>query len=658
MKDDLKHGNEHTFRYAIYGALFGFAFPVFSTLIEASLLPGGVTMANLMEAQRTGKLLWVIDTAPIFLGFFAAIAGRRQDALEASMDALQKTYDQLSVTHDKLRGSAESLQLALEAKSQFLAKMSHELRTPLNVVIGFSRILLDRSADKLGKRELRHMNMINDSGQHLLSLVNDMLDLERIAAGRLKVHRGRVVVTDLARSVHEALNPQAEAEGYEFVLDVPDKPLAMDTDPDRLRQVLSNLVNNAVKYAGEGRITLKVASNDDGGIGFVVRDTGAGIPEDQAKMIFEPFHQIDNSTTRGKDGAGLGLSIVMRLVELLDGKVRVESKLGEGASFFVDFPKDVVRDADVEEKPPSEATETDTGKALVAFDSDSGEYEAPAGAPRILVIDDKKELLELIRHDLREAGYKVDVASSGEAGLAAAREKRPDAIVLDIIMPGMDGWEVLRRVRADPDISHTPIVVSSMLDNEPRAADFAVAAWLTKPFDSDELKRVLMQHADPEKCKDVLVVEDDEATRELLKTSMSDQVVDVRFAATGNEAIAALERSMPCAVVLDLGLPDISGFEVLRELRSRPGGEKVAVVVYTGREISDEEAAQLKEGLAQVIEKQTTRGVEGVVGILKRAIAGAGAAADRESSGTETSGTETSGTGTSGTGTSGTGADR
>jgi signal transduction histidine kinase/DNA-binding response OmpR family regulator len=622
--DDLEVGNENTLRYATWGALFGLCFPVFSTFFEAWIRFDSVAPGALIDAQRSSQLLWVIDSAPLFLGWFASLAGRKQDTVEASFHQLQSTYDRLRDAHDRLGASAERLQLALDAKGEFLAKMSHELRTPLNVVIGFSRILLERSADKLEKRAQRHLSMVHESGQHLLSLVNDMLDLERIEAGRLKVNKGPVDVGELVRSLHEALKPQAEAGGYKFEVSTPDVPVRMTTDPDRLRQVLSNLVNNAIKYAGEGDITLSLDVTDDK-VRFGVDDTGQGIPEDQLRAIFDPFHQIDNSNTRGKDGAGLGLSIVQRIAELLDGKVRVESVLGEGATFWVEFPGSLLLE-DSQNNAPAPRADPGTDKEYVAFDSDSGEHEVIEGAPRILVIDDKKELLELIRHELRAAGYKVDVAAGGEAGLRAAKEKRPDAIVLDIIMPKVDGWEVLRRLRADPELSSTPVVVSSMLDNEPRAADFAVAAWLTKPFDAGDLRRVLAQHTAGDTCNDVLIVEDDANTRALLETSLRDHDVEVRLAATGAAANVELDKALPCAMILDLGLPDISGFEVLRGLRERENGGAVSVIVYTGRDLDSEESAQLKDDLAQVIEKHAARGVDGVVDTVQRAL---GAAATR-----------------------------
>lgn len=616
MAQSSAPARSHQLSYAMYGALFGLGFPIFSTIFDALYRFDALSTRAMWSAQRTSPLHWVIDTAPFFLGLFASFAGRRQDVIEAALAKLRVTNADLRVAHKKAEDANTELQAALDAKGQFLAKMSHELRTPLNVVIGFSRILLERSADKLEKRSQRHLQMVHESGQHLLNLVNDMLDIERIAAGRLKINKQPVDLCDATRKVHESLKPTADAAGYEFIVETPSAPLRIETDPDRLRQVITNLTNNAIKYAGKGRITLCVerGTGADDPVFVRVTDTGQGIPADQLDAIFQPFHQVDNTKARDKDGAGLGLNIVQRLVELLGGKVSVASSVGAGSTFTVELPASmVVSDNATAAAPADEATDP----RVLVYDSDSGEHTLAPGAPRVLVIDDKRELLELIRHDLRAAGFRVDIAASGEAGLRAAREKRPDAIVLDIIMPGLDGWEVLRRLRADPDVSSTPVVISSMLDNEPRAAEFAVSAWLTKPFAADELERVLRRVQN--KKGDVLVVEDDEATRELLRTSLAALDTPLRFAPTGAAALDEVDRSAPGAVVLDLGLPDISGFEVLRLLRER-GHSTVPVIVYTGRTLSDDEAKQLKSGLAEVIEKHAARGPEGVVSLLKSAL--------------------------------------
>jgi signal transduction histidine kinase/CheY-like chemotaxis protein len=591
----------YTKRYATYGALFGLAFPLFSTIVDAFMRLDSA--GAWIEAQRTNPLLWVIDTAPLFLGFFAALAGRAQDDLSESLESLQSAHTKLESASEKLRAQSESLQTALDTKSQFLARMSHELRTPLNVIIGFTRIVLERAGDELSKRPKRHLGMVLDSGEQLLHLVNDILDLERLDAGRISVDRSTTDVAALLESIHETSAPAVEAAGLTSRVTVPKEGLWMDTDIDRLRQIVTNLVNNSVKYAEKGDISI-TASVEEENIKIVVADTGVGIPKAALEHIFDPFHQVDNSSARSKDGTGLGLAIVQKLAELLDGKVEVESDVDEGAAFTVTFPKSLQRD------PPSGS---DKERLAKDFSGGMGKGEV------ILVVDDKTELLELIRTELSAAGYRVHVAASGEEGLEKARKLKPDAIILDIIMPGMDGWEVLRRLRADPELSDISVVVSSMLDDAPRAADFGIDAWLTKPVDTERFAEVLRESVQHAKS-DVLVVEDDEGTQELIKTSLRSLDIRVRTVGSGEDALKALEDRVPEVMVLDLGLPDMSGFELVGRLRASDDWKDLRIVVYTGAELSDDERKRLQGDLVAVVQKHSSSGVHGMVELVAAAV--------------------------------------
>lgn len=588
---------QNAIRYLCFGTAFGVFFPAFGTLLEAHLA-GGIEVARLVEIQRSSPLLWIIDTAPFFLGVFALAAGVKQDRVAESLRALADTHAALQATLARAQDASNRLEKALAAKGEFLAKMSHELRTPLNVILGFSRILQNRHGDKLPERAQTHLTMVIDAGEHLLSLVNDMLDIEKIESGRLAVTIKPVAVRELLSTVYDSLSPALSAGGYDSELVVDDDTCVL-ADRDRLRQILTNLVNNAIKYAGRGKITVGARASADS-VTFFVQDTGAGIPPQHLARIFEPFHQVDGSSTRSKDGAGLGLSIVKRLTELMNGSVSVTSALDEGTAFSVVLPRAV------------------TAVSAIAR-ADARVSGAPAGRS-VLVIDDNPALLELVRHELEDAGYSVALAATGEEGLHLAERLRPDVIVLDIVMPGFDGWHVLRRLRASPSIAHTPVVVASMLDPDPAVRERGIAGWLTKPFGKSELAATLSDAISP-KCRDVLVVEDDARTQAMIKEALSRVAgINVTAVATKADALIAIEERLPCVLILDLDLPDGSGLDVAQAVRARTPQTPLAIVVYTAR--SDALRDDVG-GFLALIEKHDSAGLERLVDTVRRASAAA-----------------------------------
>ena len=455
----------NTRAYALYGAAFGLAFPLVSTVMQAAFELGGVGFEQLVRAQRSSVLLWVIDSAPIFLGLFASLAGRRQDALEGVVTELEKT----NAAVEEARAKAEAANKALERtnaeldatngalleagrlKSQFLANMSHELRTPLNAIIGFSRIVLRKTEALIPARQARNLEMVHESGRHLLDMVNDLLDIERIEAGMLRVTPSEVDVPSLVADVVAKLTPAAAEKSLVLEAAADCGPVRMRTDPVRLRQILDNLVNNAIKYSDSGTVRLRVSLHPQGApeeLRFAVEDEGVGIPGQQLGLIFDAFHQVDGSSTRAQGGVGLGLHLVRRLAELLRGKVSVVSEVGKGSTFSLSFPASVIVAAHAD-APPASA------------------FEGEGEGPLLLVIDDQREAIEILRTELVEAGFRVVSAMSGEEGLAKAAKLHPAAILLDMVMPNMDGWAVLKRLRGDPDLSSTPVIVTSMLDDVP-----------------------------------------------------------------------------------------------------------------------------------------------------------------------------------------------
>ncbi len=601
--------NPCTRQYALYGALFGLCFPLGSTVFQAMVSGPGLSLEGLAAAQAL-PMLWVIDSAPFWLGLFAAAAGRRQDELDKAMRAvmrmnvkLEDTNHALEASNTHLATANDEIRLASKLKSEFLANMSHELRTPLNAIIGFSRILIRKTEELLPARQAKNLVMVHESGQHLLELVNDMLDIERIEAGMITVKPTNVDVVDMTRDVVAKHLPAAKAKGLALAAITPDDPVLLRSDEVRLRQLLDNLVNNAIKYSDAGSIVLELEvcpERDPDHILFVVTDEGRGIPEGAIEHIFDPFRQVDGSSTRAQGGVGLGLHLAKRISELLHGDISVRSDDGHGSTFTVRLlAKDLVTDED---------------------DESSVIDNAPAGSgPLLLIIDDTASSVELMRAELVEAGFRVHAAMSGKEGLAKAETIRPDVILLDIIMPEMDGWAVLKTLRGTPTLCDTPVVITSLLDDSPHAYELGVIAWLTKPFTSEQFHDAI-RNLRLGGHEDVLVVEDDPATAALLLEHLTDMDLAVRLADDGRKAVAMIDDRLPRAVILDIMLPHVDGFGVLEHLRSRDGGLDVPVLVYTAKDLSSEERSRLRGKILDVVRKGDGHGPTGVVDMVRRVL--------------------------------------
>ena len=594
-------------------------FPLGSTLLQGLIDYGHVSLDAMIAMQSASPLLWVIDTAPLFLGIFAGVAGQRQDALVDAMHAVEKANTELEGLNRDLEGAVKALEgtnreieetnlelvRASQLKSQFLANMSHELRTPLNAIIGFSRIVLRKTQDMIPERQAKNLQMVHESGQHLLEMVNDLLDIERIEAGMLSVSLSEVDAAEITRDVVAKLRPAASAKGLTLEATVEVPALHVTADPVRLRQILDNLVNNAIKYSDEGVIELRASLHPSPDapeeVHFAITDEGKGIPADQLDRIFDAFHQVDGSSTRAEGGVGLGLHLVRRLAELLDGTVRVKSEMNVGSTFTFVMPADRLT----------------PGKAPAP----RSVAPPPMGeGPLLLVIDDEQAALELMQAELVEHGFRVHAAASGEEGLEKAATLHPDAILLDMIMPDLDGWTVLRRLRASPTLASIPVIVTSSLDEEKRAWDLGVVAWLTKPVSPDAFSE-LFGRIGIGAQDDLLVVEDDAPTRSLVLQSLQGIGMTIRTAADGPSAMGAIDDRLPAAVVLDLMLPHVDGFGVLEHLRAQPGGDTVPVVIYTAKDLTDEERAALAGGMVQVVGKGGVTGLGKVVDCIRGAIA-------------------------------------
>ena len=415
-------------KYTLYGALFGVCFPLVATLLDAYVQGVPFSAAQLLRVQAAQPLHWIIDTAPFFLGFFAFLAGQRQDGLADSLNRLQRADEQRQRAHEELQRAKEGAETANRAKSVFLANMSHEIRTPLNAILGYAQILGDDPQTTSGQR--RAIDTITRSGTHLLDLVNDVLDLSKIEAGRQEIHAEAFDLRTTLEGLGEMFELRCRDKGLRWVMaaDLPDE--AVHGDESKLRQVLINLLGNAVKFTGQGEVSLRVAAQAGGRYRFAVRDTGPGIAPQWQKAVFEPFQQQPESqATEG--GTGLGLAIARRHVEMLGGRLALESAPGTGAHFYFSLPL-----------PQA---------ALPLAAAQKGDWNrirrlTPDSKVRALVVDDVAENRDILAHMLRHIGARGECAASGPQALEMARGADFDIVFMDIRMPGMDGIETRRRL--------------------------------------------------------------------------------------------------------------------------------------------------------------------------------------------------------------------
>ncbi len=530
---------------------------------------------------------------------------------------VQTLRDLAAIVVDQMeqRLAARRADAANESKSRFLANMSHELRTPLNAILGYSEILME-DAERLGEpRFVEDLQRIQSAGRHLLTLINDILDLARIEAGKTELN---LETFDLAELIDEAVatvRPLAARSGNELVVEKDARLGCVRGDMTKLRQALFNLLSNAAKFTHDGLIRISARRRDEGGSDWIVltvSDTGLGMSAEQMARVFEPFVQADGSTTRKYGGTGLGLAITRRFCRMMGGDVTVESEPGRGSTFTIRVP------AFIPDPVPKAATTTPISAEVPR--TASAPLEAPADAPTILVIDDDTVVHDLLRRTLAREGYRVETASSGDAGIALARQMRPAAITLDVMMPRKDGWAVLAELKADPELTAIPVIMLTILDKHRKAFALGAADYLVKPVDPDRLAQVIRRHLQSRPGGNVLVVENDPATRELERRALQRAGWNVCEAENGREAITCLEQQQPDLILLDLMMPKMDGFELLAVLQAHPVWCHIPVVVLTAKELTESERVMLTNQTTHLLDKNACQLTE-LVGILREVVA-------------------------------------
>jgi Signal transduction histidine kinase len=530
----------------------------------------------------------------------------QKDALEA----LQKE------THEK----AEELARASQYKSEFLANMSHELRTPLNSLLILSRSLADNDEENLTGEQVESARIIHDAGSNLLRLINDILDLSKVEAGKMELMVDTLPLADLARTLGRTFNHVAQEKKLAFEVKLDENlPTSIQTDGGKLEQVVNNLLSNAFKFTASGSVRVRIGRPAAGAtlpagldparaVCIAVTDSGIGIPPEKFQRVFHAFEQVDASTSRQYGGTGLGLAISRRIAMLMGGDITLESTVGTGSTFTIFLPEQAPAAAG--ERPETVSRAQAAAEAtlplspsLIAESIDDDRAVIAPGDTTILVVEDDPAFARILADMIHRKGHRVLAAADGETGLALARQYRPTGILLDVMLPGMDGWTVIDRLKHDGATRHIPVHFISATDDASRGMELGAVGFLTKPVSRESIATAFdrLLHFAEGRTRHLLVVDDDASARAAVRTLLKDDNVVIDEAASGEDALAKTGEVAYDCIVLDLGLPGMSGMEFLEQLSQ--SGQTPPVVVYSGRDLSREESMKIRQYTDSIVVK-------------------------------------------------------
>jgi signal transduction histidine kinase/DNA-binding response OmpR family regulator len=516
-----------------------------------------------------------------------ASAFAMQVALAIHNAGLYQRSQQYAEEMVQARVAAES---ASRSKSTFLANMSHELRTPLNAIIGYTDLLLSGLYGEISPQQQDRLKRVIDNGKHLLGLINDVLDLSKIEAGKMELYLEPFDLNEVLEGVITAVKPLAAKNGNHLNVEVPANLGQATADLTKFRQVMLNLLSNAMKFTKNGQIWFRVLE-EEGRLYFSVQDTGIGIRPDQIPMLFQEFTQADPSTTREYGGTGLGLAISQRFCRMMGGDILVESVEGVGSTFTVDLPRIVV--------PPSQKMPEPTTFRQTSPLSPLSTQEINT----VLVIDDDPTTADLMEQYLMADGYRVVKAGGGLEGVKLAKHYQPAVITLDIVMPDVDGWTVLGLLKADPDTANIPIIIVTIVDEKKTGYALGASDYLTKPIQREKMVGLLRKYSCPTPPCPVLLVEDDDEIRQLMRDTLQSEGWIILEAANGRIALEQVAQTRPAVILLDLMMPEMDGFEFLHELRAQREWRNIPVVVVTAMDLQPQDRERLNGSVQQVLQK-------------------------------------------------------
>jgi adenylate cyclase len=520
--------------------------------------------------------------------------------------AIYADITELKQHEAELAAARDAADEANRTKSSFLANMSHELRTPLNAIIGLTDMMVGNAARFGTEKALEPLRRVHRAGTHLLGLINQVLDLSKIEAGKLELNLESVSIPPMVEEVIGTARPLAEQNKNRLSLECPSNLPPIEADAMRVRQILLNLLSNACKFTKDGSIILRVVGVVHQGqdcIAFAVADSGIGMTPEQMGRLFEEFSQGDATTARQYGGTGLGLAITRRLCQMMGGDVSVTSEVGKGSTFTVRLPV--------------------AAAAIVARDqtSETG-TDVPSG-DCVLVIDDDVTARDLIADYLRQAGFAVITAAGGREGLKRAKDHHPIAITLDVMMPDIDGWTVLAALRGDPKLADIPVVMATIVDERRQGMALGAVGYLTKPIDRDKLVEIMRRYGASSGPTRVLVVEDDATQRERVRTLLQPPQWLVTEAENGRVALDRLKDRVSDVIILDLMMPEMDGFQLVAALQEHPQWRRIPVVVVTALDLSAQDRARLNSGVETILLKESFKPSDLIDG-LRRLVAKAG----------------------------------
>ncbi|MBF3376958.1 response regulator [Leptospira borgpetersenii] len=535
------------------------------------------------------------------------------EELEEQTRALEMRNKELELAKNDIEQKTEQLELSGKYKSEFLANMSHELRTPLNSLLILSKDLADNKKKNLDEDQVESANIIYKSGHDLLVLINEVLDLSKIESGKMSVNLERVVLRTFVKDLISGFKLQATKKKLDLDLiyyeDLPEK---IRTDPQRLDQILKNLISNALKFTERGRIQLEVKRQNSDKILFSVIDSGIGIPEEKYSAIFEAFQQVDGSTSRKYGGTGLGLSISRELAGLLGGEIHLKSKVNKGSTFSLLLPIEGKRN---ETSIPKEETGV-VANFETFVKQDQNEFvnypalkddrnEIVEGDKILLIVEDDLKFASILLKQANEKGFRGISAATGEDGLVLARKHKPHAILLDLDLPGMDGHAVLNELKADQSVRHIPVHIISAKEYSLKLIRDGAVEYIKKPVNKKQLDEAFnrIEHFISRKMKNLLIIEDDANSRSTTRKLIGNDDVKCFEASSGKEALSVYSENHFDCIVLDIGLPDMSGFDLIREMEKIKEKQIPPIIIYTGRELTKEESKELQEYSESIIIK-------------------------------------------------------
>jgi signal transduction histidine kinase/CheY-like chemotaxis protein len=568
----------------------GQAYHTSQTIVVAFVL-GAIALALILGRTISLSLIGPIREIDTRLNEIAS-GDFTQRVTVGNRDELGALAANVNRTSEQLGDLYHQLEMASEHKSAFLASMSHELRTPLNAIIGYSEMLQETAQDEGQDEFMPDLAKIRDAGRHLLGLINDILDLSKIEAGKMELYLEEVDLGALVEEVRSIVEPLAVANANRLQIICPAGLDTFRTDRTKLKQSLLNLLSNAGKFTHEGQINLDVRPGD-GEISFIVGDTGIGMTGEQQGRLFQAFSQAELSTTRRYGGTGLGLAITKHFCEMLGGHITVESTPEQGSTFTITLP--------------------DRGRALPAAQVTP---EGAEHAPLVMVVDDDPNARDLLAATVRREGYRVIEATDGQTALALAREWRPDVVTLDVLIPRMDGWAVLTALKSDVELAEIPVIIVTVLADRGIAISLGAAEFLTKPVDRARLAAMLRQHVYGSGV--VLVVDDERESRDLARRHLDRLGWEVAEAEDGAGALSWLAQNpRPAMILLDLLMPGVNGFAFLEEIAKHPEWHGIPIVILTAMPLGAAERELLAGRTREVIAK----GADDLAQVLRRILA-------------------------------------